>query len=838
MARTWIPNFDISVRHRLPWLKRGGESFGGPARFRAFDFGWSAALCLITQLHAADVDLTKLPPPVDRPIDFKTDIKPIFEASCLRCHGTEKPKSKFSLATRESALKGGENGVAILPRDSARSPLIHYVAGLVEDMQMPPPGKADPLTREQIAFLRAWIDQGVVWEAIDLTAQYRTQFSFTPAVRWVTVSGNAHKFQEHQWIRRGTTAGASDFRLAQKLTNGVAVVAAGHALTDDYRITLDVQKDGVGYARFGFEQGRHYYDDRGPYYPFRASGFTTPTAKSFDLHRELYLDTGKATAEIGWTGVDRLSVVLGYEYQFKDGRKSLEEWGPVSQARSGTNDLVRNIFPAYKEVKEEVHIVKLDVAYDTGDVRIEDNARVEFSSLRTRRVSDTAFPAGAVSPAAFAITRETQDQLVFANTVRAEKPVRDWLFLSAGYLFSRLDADATLFQNTADGAGRPAMGTYWSGSDIVLEQDSHVFNVNALGGPWRGFTAALGVQNEWTSQRGFGDLNLREGDPNDPTVGLFNDAGFIRNDTDRLSVDETLILRYNAIPFTSLFADARLKQERIGQFETETDTFHEFLRDTDAANDWQDYKAGFNISPTRYAALNASYNYRLHQSEFDHRRDESPIGTPGEGYSAFIRSRDSATDAVDARLVLKPAVWIKGTLSYRFATTDYRTRTDATTIPDLSTPGGRIFAGRHDASILSANLTVTPWRRLFLSTTISYSESEIAARDNGSGAVAPYRGDLWSVLNSITFALNPKTDLTANYSWSQAHYGQGNAAGGLPLGIDYSLHGVTAGVRHSCSDRVMVALQYGFFDYDEPTAGGFANYTAHTVFATISFKCP
>jgi hypothetical protein len=61
-------------------------------------------------------------------------------------------------------IKGGESGdAAIIPGKSAESLLIHYVADLVEDMEMPPTDKRDKypaLKKEQIALLRAWIDQG------------------------------------------------------------------------------------------------------------------------------------------------------------------------------------------------------------------------------------------------------------------------------------------------------------------------------------------------------------------------------------------------------------------------------------------------------------------------------------------------------------------------------------------------------------------------------------------------------------------------------------------------------------------------------------------------------
>src|SRR4051812_12968042 len=97
----------------------------------------SAPLLLSASVaSAADLDPAKLPPATNAIVDFQLAVKPIFDRSCLRCHGPERPKSHFRLDSRESALKGGDNGIDIIPGDSGRSPLIHYVARLVEDMEM------------------------------------------------------------------------------------------------------------------------------------------------------------------------------------------------------------------------------------------------------------------------------------------------------------------------------------------------------------------------------------------------------------------------------------------------------------------------------------------------------------------------------------------------------------------------------------------------------------------------------------------------------------------------------------------------------------------------------
>jgi len=113
----------------------------------------------------AEWDAGKLPPASDKKgLAFEKDIKPILEKSCVKCHSGEKPKSKYRMDTLANVIKGGESGdAAILPGNSAKSPMTAYVSDLVEDMEMPPTEKRDKypqLTKEQIGLIRAWIDQG------------------------------------------------------------------------------------------------------------------------------------------------------------------------------------------------------------------------------------------------------------------------------------------------------------------------------------------------------------------------------------------------------------------------------------------------------------------------------------------------------------------------------------------------------------------------------------------------------------------------------------------------------------------------------------------------------
>ena len=114
---------------------------------------------------SAKVDISKLPPAASKQgVTFATDIKPLFDTSCTKCHGEQKPKGHLRLDTLEGVLKGGGDGKVVLPGNSAGSLLVHNIAhaGDPDDYMPPPKNKAGigPLTREQVGLVRAWIDQG------------------------------------------------------------------------------------------------------------------------------------------------------------------------------------------------------------------------------------------------------------------------------------------------------------------------------------------------------------------------------------------------------------------------------------------------------------------------------------------------------------------------------------------------------------------------------------------------------------------------------------------------------------------------------------------------------
>ncbi len=126
------------------------------------DRPWYSGLVLLSLALLAAPGLGRNEP--RETLDFKRDIEPIFSQRCHHCHGPGQAAGGLRLDLRESALKGGASGPAIVPGDSSASRLIDLVSG-TGGMVMPLQG--EPLSADLVDRLRAWIDQGASWPAED-----------------------------------------------------------------------------------------------------------------------------------------------------------------------------------------------------------------------------------------------------------------------------------------------------------------------------------------------------------------------------------------------------------------------------------------------------------------------------------------------------------------------------------------------------------------------------------------------------------------------------------------------------------------------------------------------
>jgi mono/diheme cytochrome c family protein len=98
----------------------------------------------------------------DEKVDFAKQIQPILVAKCLKCHAADGPKGEFSLQTKEAAFMGGDLGDDIVPGKPDESFLVDLIT-LPEDDPSRMPNEGEPLSEEQIALIRKWIEQGAEW---------------------------------------------------------------------------------------------------------------------------------------------------------------------------------------------------------------------------------------------------------------------------------------------------------------------------------------------------------------------------------------------------------------------------------------------------------------------------------------------------------------------------------------------------------------------------------------------------------------------------------------------------------------------------------------------------
>ena len=119
---------------------------------------------LLTTVAAADDKKPSVPPVKvvaltrPSPVVYEKDVEPILVNKCATCHSGSVKKGKFDVTSHETVLAGGKRGRAVVPGKAAESPL-YRLAGKTEKPTMPPEGD-EPLTPEELAVLKLWIDQG------------------------------------------------------------------------------------------------------------------------------------------------------------------------------------------------------------------------------------------------------------------------------------------------------------------------------------------------------------------------------------------------------------------------------------------------------------------------------------------------------------------------------------------------------------------------------------------------------------------------------------------------------------------------------------------------------
>lgn len=91
-------------------------------------------------------------------VAYEKEIEPLLYKKCTVCHSGKELKGKLDLGSYETLVKGGQRGAAVIPGKGNES-LIYKLMMKQMKPYMPPRGE-DPVTPEEVALVKLWIDQG------------------------------------------------------------------------------------------------------------------------------------------------------------------------------------------------------------------------------------------------------------------------------------------------------------------------------------------------------------------------------------------------------------------------------------------------------------------------------------------------------------------------------------------------------------------------------------------------------------------------------------------------------------------------------------------------------
>jgi len=634
------------------------------------------------------------------------------------------------------------------------------------------------------------------------------RLELAPVLEYRTVDGDEDKFREDWWMREGWAGGLERFSLEKKTRGDWLLEMGGRVIVpeEDYEFHLELGKEDVGFLRTRYREYRKYFDDTGGFFPS-----FSPT--SFDLDRDLHLDIGNLILEAGMTRPDLPRVVVGYEHRFKEGEKSLLEWGGVTGGA-----FTRHIFPSFKEMDEELDIVRVEVTHSVSKVNVYDRLHYEKFQSETRRFEETQDLGSRASEGVEVAESYEHDALV--NTLHLESRLTDTVYVSLGWLLNDLEGEGTFDMMTVPFGPEP-FDKNWQADSITLDQESHVLNFNAKAGPYRNVSIHGGIQADFTETEGETRAVLTE---TLPGVGPASPEARILSRSDQDGLEETLGLRYSGIPYTSLFADARWIQKGIDLFERETeDAAVAFERLTDTDVDRSRYTLGFSTSPIRRLTFSGRYRRANRENDYDHILDTEP------GYSAFINAQELTTDEIEAKVTARVTSAVKASFQYQLVSTEIDTffQTD---------PPAAVESGDYTADVYALSVTATPLARLYLTGLFSYRNIESETFDNGVPAVGAYEADLFTFIGTAGWAFDQKTDLKLQYLYSRSDNFSGNPGEGLVLGSDGTRHGLSLDCSRRLTEKMKARLRYGFYRNDEDGGGGADDYETHIMAIGLEYN--
>lgn len=107
-------------------------------------------------------------------VSFLRDVAPILLQRCAGCHGEKKTEGGYRLNTFENLIRAGDSEEpSVVAGKPSESELLRRIIETDEDLRMP--RQDDPLSEQQVATIRKWIEAGAPFDGSHRDGSLRTQ---------------------------------------------------------------------------------------------------------------------------------------------------------------------------------------------------------------------------------------------------------------------------------------------------------------------------------------------------------------------------------------------------------------------------------------------------------------------------------------------------------------------------------------------------------------------------------------------------------------------------------------------------------------------------------------
>lgn len=637
---------------------------------------------------------------------------------------------------------------------------------------------------------------------------------------YLTLRGDSAAFQQRHYTKKGFFGGIEDLHVQGSIDKKTSAQMDGRVLFDnsDYKIKLEVVREGLGFIRGGFSETRYWYDGSGGFFP--------QTGAWLDYYDgRLSLDRGEVWVETGLTLKKWPVITFKYTHQFRDGTKDSTSWGYYHPFGVGP---VRAISPTYWDIDERRNIFEADLKHTIGKVSFGAGLRYDTSDNdNARKIREFAKE----TTTDHITSREVVKYDVLNAHAFAETRFHKNVFMSVGYAYSTLDSDlagSRIYGSDYD-VGYQPIATRGNGFISLTggsQAKEHLMNLNLMLNPWPNLAIIPALR---LNQVGMDSTTwYLQTDP------LLSGPQAAASSRDVLDLTEQLELRYIGFTNWVLYArgewmqgDGDLTELGASGLPVPVNRYTEDRR-------WgQKYTIGANWYTSRRMNWDFQAYHKSRHNDYDLITDNT-LNTPASGnrYPAFLANHDFTTEDANVRLTLRPLknVTLVSRYDIQYSTVD--------STPDAAALLGEVESARILTHVFAQNVTWVPWSRLYLQAGFNYvvSKTESPA-DAYTQAVLDAKNNYWNLNFAAGFVMDDKTDLQAHYFYYRAfdnYYD--NSAFGVPYGANAREHAVTASITRRLRDNLRVSLKYGFFTYHDASAGGYNNYDAHLIYSTLQLR--